>query len=167
MKANSMTRAACALAAAALLTASVAWIGAAPAQQPTPTPSRRRPAAATPAPTPAPSPTPAASADARRRRDARAEPGNADPDNDRRRRNGRSDAQPAAYIEAKANRDEVYSSIMGSLATVRGEMSKADVKPAGQPIAVFLEADDDGFQISRGNSDRGGSRRQDASFPPP
>ena len=35
---------------------------------------------------------------------------------------------------------------MASLATVRSELSKAGVKPVGQPIAVFLEADDVGFK---------------------
>ena len=34
---------------------------------------------------------------------------------------------------------------MGSLATVRGEMDKAGVKPAGHALAIFLTADDNGF----------------------
>jgi effector-binding domain-containing protein len=54
-------------------------------------------------------------------------------------------ARPAAYVEAKANRDEVFSAITGSLAMIRGELDKAGLKPAGRPIAVFLEADDTGF----------------------
>jgi effector-binding domain-containing protein len=52
---------------------------------------------------------------------------------------------PAAYIEAKASREEVYGAIMGNLAKVRDAVAKAGLKPAGHPIAVFLSADDDGF----------------------
>jgi effector-binding domain-containing protein len=52
---------------------------------------------------------------------------------------------PAAYIEAKANREEVYGAIMGSLAKIREATGKAGLKPEGHPIAVFLAADDDGF----------------------
>jgi len=55
-------------------------------------------------------------------------------------------ARPAAYFEAKANRDEIYASIMGSLATIRAELDKAGLKPAGMPLSVFLQADDDGFR---------------------
>jgi effector-binding domain-containing protein len=52
---------------------------------------------------------------------------------------------PAAYIEAKANREEVYGAIMGSLAKVRDAVAKAGLTPSGHPIGVFLTADDDGF----------------------
>jgi effector-binding domain-containing protein len=54
-------------------------------------------------------------------------------------------ARPDAYLEGKASKDEVYSAIMGSLATVRGELDKAGLKPVGHPLAVFLTADDNGF----------------------
>ena len=53
---------------------------------------------------------------------------------------------PAAYAEARADRDEVFGAIMGSLATVRAEIGKAGIKAVGAPIAVFLEADDVGFK---------------------
>ena len=55
-------------------------------------------------------------------------------------------ARPAAYFEGKASRDEVYSAIMGSIAVVRNELTKANLKTAGNPLAVFLEADDEGFR---------------------
>ena len=55
-------------------------------------------------------------------------------------------AHPAAYFEGRANRDEVYSAIMGSIAIVRNEAAKANLKTAGNPIALFLEADDEGFR---------------------
>jgi effector-binding domain-containing protein len=34
---------------------------------------------------------------------------------------------------------------MASLAIIRAELDKAGLKPAGRPLAVFLEADDNGF----------------------
>ena len=54
--------------------------------------------------------------------------------------------RPSAYIEGKAARDEVYGSIKASIATARAEVAKAGLKAVGNPIAVFLQADDDGFQ---------------------
>jgi effector-binding domain-containing protein len=54
--------------------------------------------------------------------------------------------RPSATFEGKANRDEIYAAIMGSLAIIRGEIDKAGLKAAGKPIAVFLQADDEGFR---------------------
>jgi effector-binding domain-containing protein len=54
--------------------------------------------------------------------------------------------RPAAYFEGKASRDEIYAAIQGSLAIIKGEVDKAGLKPAAHPIAVFLQADDDGFR---------------------
>ena len=56
-------------------------------------------------------------------------------------------ARPAAYLDGKAGRDEVYSAILGAIGMVRAEIGKAGLKPAGPPIAVFLEADDSGFKF--------------------
>ena len=56
-------------------------------------------------------------------------------------------ARPAAYLDGKAGRDEVYSAITGAIATVRAEIAKAGLKPVDHPIAVFLEADDSGFKF--------------------
>jgi len=56
-------------------------------------------------------------------------------------------AHPTAYLDGKAGRDEVYSAILGAIATVRSELTKAGIKPAGPPIAIFLEADDSGFKF--------------------
>jgi len=55
-------------------------------------------------------------------------------------------ARPCAFLEGKANRDEIYAAIMGALATIRAEIDKAGLKPADHPLAVFLQADDDGFK---------------------
>jgi effector-binding domain-containing protein len=54
-------------------------------------------------------------------------------------------SHPAAYVEAKANRDEVFGAITASIDAIRAELNKAGLKAAGQPIAVFLQADDNGF----------------------
>jgi effector-binding domain-containing protein len=99
----------------------------APAATPTPTPAPTPPPtpATTPTPTPAPTPTPDSDASTGQTLDLT--------------------ARPDAYLEGKASKDEVYSAIMGSLATVRAELDKAGIKPAGHPLAVFLTADDNGF----------------------
>ena len=128
MKTSARARGASALAALLLLATS--WL-IAPAEAQT-----------TPSPTPVATPTPTLSTT----------PTTPTPDATPTPDNGASTGQtlnliahPAAYTEAKANRDEVFSSIMGSLAMIRGELDKAGLKPAGRPIAVFLEADDTGF----------------------
>jgi effector-binding domain-containing protein len=59
-------------------------------------------------------------------------------------------ARPFAYIEGKADRDEIYSAILGSLGLVKRDMDKVGVAPAGRPIAVFLESDDTGFKYHAG-----------------
>jgi effector-binding domain-containing protein len=59
-------------------------------------------------------------------------------------------ARPFAYIEGKADKDEIYSSILGSLNLVKRDMDKANLTPAGRPIAVFVESDDTGFKYHAG-----------------
>ena len=56
-------------------------------------------------------------------------------------------AHPAAYLDGKADRDEVYSAITDAIAAIRAEIAKAGLKPTGHPIAIFLEADDTGFRF--------------------
>ncbi len=58
--------------------------------------------------------------------------------------------RPFAYIEGKADRDEVYGAIQGSLGLVKRDMDKAGLKPSGRPIAVFIESDDTGFRYHAG-----------------
>jgi effector-binding domain-containing protein len=55
-------------------------------------------------------------------------------------------SRPAATAEGKADRDEVFGAITGSIDLIRTEIAKAGLKAAGRPIAVFLEADDVGFR---------------------
>jgi effector-binding domain-containing protein len=52
---------------------------------------------------------------------------------------------PCLYLEAKANREEVYGAILGALAKIRAAIDKAGLKPQGHALGVFLTADDDGF----------------------
>jgi len=59
-------------------------------------------------------------------------------------------ARPFAYIEGKADRDEIYSAILGSLGLVKRDMDKANLAPAGKPLAVFVESDDTGFKYHAG-----------------
>jgi effector-binding domain-containing protein len=59
-------------------------------------------------------------------------------------------ARPFAYIEGKADRDEIYGAILGSLGLVKRDMDKAGVKPAGRPLAVFVESDESGFRYHAG-----------------
>jgi effector-binding domain-containing protein len=59
-------------------------------------------------------------------------------------------ARPFAYVEGKADRDEIYSAILGSLGLVKREMEKASLVAAGRPLAVFVESDDTGFKYHAG-----------------
>ena len=59
-------------------------------------------------------------------------------------------ARPFVYIEGKADRDEIFTAIQGSLGLVKREMDKAGLKPAGRPQAVFVESDDTGFRYHAG-----------------
>jgi effector-binding domain-containing protein len=58
--------------------------------------------------------------------------------------------RPFAYVEGKADKDEIYSSILVSLGNVTREMEKANLTPTGRPIAVFVESDDTGFRYHAG-----------------
>jgi effector-binding domain-containing protein len=59
-------------------------------------------------------------------------------------------ARPFAYVEGKADKDEIYSAILNSLSAVKREMDKANLAPAGRPLAVFVESDDTGFTYHAG-----------------
>jgi effector-binding domain-containing protein len=59
-------------------------------------------------------------------------------------------ARPFAYIEGKADRDEIYGAILGSLGLIKRDMDKVGLKPSGRPLAVFVESDDSGFRYHAG-----------------
>jgi effector-binding domain-containing protein len=58
--------------------------------------------------------------------------------------------RPFAFVEGKADRDEVFGAIQASLATVKRELDAAGLKTAGRPLAVFIESDDTGFRYHAG-----------------
>ncbi len=109
------------------------------------TPSPPAPGAPAPATTPQP---PASDA-------APAGPGAATPDASKKAEGSTGEIvtlaqRPFAYIEGKADRDEVFGAIQGSIGMVKRDMDKAGLKPAGRPIAVFIELDDTGFRYRAG-----------------
>jgi effector-binding domain-containing protein len=55
-----------------------------------------------------------------------------------------------AYVEGKADKDEIYSAILNSLSSVKRELDKAKLAPAGRPLAIFVESDDSGFKFHAG-----------------
>jgi effector-binding domain-containing protein len=119
----------------------------------TPAPANSAPAsppAATPAPGSAPPPAPAGPTPA----PAAPEPGKpaeqAAPSGDSTGQIVELAARPFAFVEGKADRDEIYTSIRASLDVVRREIEKAGLKPAGKPIAVFLQSDESGFRYHAG-----------------
>ena len=59
-------------------------------------------------------------------------------------------AKPFAYIEGKADRDSIFSAILGSLGLVKSDMEKAGLKAAGPPLAIFVGSDDSGFRYHAG-----------------
>jgi effector-binding domain-containing protein len=59
-------------------------------------------------------------------------------------------ARPFAYVEGKADKDEIYSAILNSLSSVKRDMDKANLAPSGRPLAVFVESDDTGFKFHAG-----------------
>lgn len=95
---------------------------------PTPSPSAQGAPAAPATPAASPSPTPTSTTDSGSMGETR-----------------ELVSRPAAYVEAKASRDEVFGAIMSSIDAIRAEIGKAGLKAAGRPIAVFLQADDVGF----------------------
>jgi effector-binding domain-containing protein len=111
------------------------------------------PAAQAPAPAPAPAPAaPAAQAPAPAPAPGGAKPAEqgAPSDEGSAGQTVTLTARPFAYVEGKADKDEIYSAIQGSLGVVKREMDKANLKPAGRPIAVFVGSDDSGFTYHAG-----------------
>jgi effector-binding domain-containing protein len=59
-------------------------------------------------------------------------------------------ARPFAYVEGKADKDEIYSAILNSLSSVKRDMDKTNLASSGRPLAVFVESDDTGFKFHAG-----------------
>lgn len=56
-------------------------------------------------------------------------------------------SRPVALTQGDASWDEGYSSLLAAFAKVTEEAQKAGLKPAGRPLAVFLETNDNGFRF--------------------
>jgi len=119
------------------------------AQQAPATPAAQAPAAPAPAPAAKPAEAPAVPAPAVPEGAKPAEQG-APSDEGSAGQTVDLTARPFAFVEGKADKDEIYSAILGSLSVVKREMDKANLKPAGRPIAVFVGSDDSGFTFHAG-----------------
>jgi len=121
----------------------------APSPAPAPPPAAQAPAAPSPAPA-KPAEAPSATNPAPAAPGA-AQPGGPAPSGEA--STGETVDFPArsfAYIEGKADKDEIYTAILGSLSLVKRDMDKANLAPAGRPLAVFVESDDTGFKYHAG-----------------
>jgi effector-binding domain-containing protein len=128
----------------------------APAAAPsTPAPSSPSPAPAVQAPA-APSPVPTKPAEAPSATNPAPAPEGANPAGPATSGEGSTGesvdlpSRPFAYVEGKADKDEIYSAILNSLNSVKQDMDKANLAPAGRPLAVFVESDDTGFKFHAG-----------------
>jgi effector-binding domain-containing protein len=54
-------------------------------------------------------------------------------------------ARPVAVLRGSAKWEEGFSAITNALTKINKEVEKAELKPAGHPIAVFVQTDDNGF----------------------
>ena len=72
--------------------------------------------------------------------------------------------RPAAYLDGKAGRDEVYSAIIGAIGTVRAEVAKAGLKPAGPSDRGLPRSRRFRLQVPRCGAARRGARRQDPTL---
>lgn len=117
------------------------------AASPSPAPSAVATPAATPSPTPSPSASPAATAAPTPSPTPNASPSATPTEGATMGETLELVSHPAAYAEGKANRDEVFGAITGSIEAIRAQLAKAGLKAAGRPIAIFLEADDVGFKF--------------------
>ena len=120
---------------------------AAPAPSTSETPAQpQQPTTAQPAPTPAPaSPAPTAPA-APVQQTARTTlfPNPSDPTGVE---EGVLTAKPTVMLSGTSTWDEAFSSLKNAVAKLDGELKKAGIAPAGRPLAIFVDTDDDGFKF--------------------
>jgi effector-binding domain-containing protein len=116
---------------------------------PAPPPAAQAPAAPSQAPAKPPE-APSATNPAPAAPDASTPPGPAQSGEGSTGENVNLPLRPFAYIEGKADRDEIYSAILNSLSSVKRDMDKANLVAAGRPLAIFVESDDSGFKYHAG-----------------
>ncbi|MBL8589469.1 MAG: GyrI-like domain-containing protein [Methylobacteriaceae bacterium] len=56
-------------------------------------------------------------------------------------------ARPVAILRGRSSWDEGYPTLLAAFSRLANEVGKAGLKPAGRPLAVFLETDDNGFRF--------------------
>ncbi len=54
-------------------------------------------------------------------------------------------AKPTAILSAKAKWDQAFAAIKATQEELKAAVEKAGLKPAGRPLTVFTETDDNGF----------------------
>ena len=143
------------LAVAAALAPNAGFAQQAPTTPAAPAPATPSPAPATPPAAPAPAPAkPGEAPSATKPAPATPEGANpAGPGTPGEASTGEAvdlSARPFVYAEGKADKHENYTAILASLSLVKREMDKANVAPAGRPLAVFLESDETGFKYHAG-----------------
>lgn len=55
-------------------------------------------------------------------------------------------ARPAVVISGTSDWEDGFATLMKSFGSLRTVMDRAGLRPAGKPLAVFLETDDQGFR---------------------
>ena len=55
-------------------------------------------------------------------------------------------AKPAAVLSGTSPWDEAFTNLKNAVAKLDGELRKAGIAPAGRPIAIFVDTDDNGFK---------------------
>ncbi|MEZ0168915.1 GyrI-like domain-containing protein [Microvirga sp. TS319] len=55
-------------------------------------------------------------------------------------------AKPAVVLSGTSTWDEAFANLKNAVAKLDGELKKAGIAPAGRPIAIFIDTDDNGFK---------------------
>ncbi len=100
----------------------------------------QQPATAQPAPAPASPATPAPAQEAAR---TTLFPNPSDPTGVE---EGVLAAKPAAVLSGTSTWDEAFTNLKDAVAKLEGELKKAGIAPAGRPLTIFVDTDDNGFK---------------------
>jgi effector-binding domain-containing protein len=107
-------------------------------------PQPQQPTTAQPAPIPAPaSPAPATPAPAQEASRTTLFPNPSDPTGVE---EGVLIAKPAAVLAGTSTWDEAFTNLKNAVAKLDGELKKAGIAPAGRPLTIFVDTDDNGFK---------------------
>jgi len=55
-------------------------------------------------------------------------------------------AKPAVVLSGTSTWDEAFTNLKNAVARLDGELKKAGIAPAGRPITIFVDTDDNGFK---------------------